>query len=229
MYAAGSAGPGAHRTRARVRAEVTVIEDTSRRRLFEAEVERLLDRLFGTALRLTRNRADAEDLVGETVAKAWAGLDQLCDPRTFEAWIQRILANTFVSQWRHRRAQPELALHPEEDGTALDGEGFSLFERLHQPFLLWWSTPEAMLETKLLREDLERALDSLPDAFRVAIVLTEVQGHSYAEAAEQLGVPVGTVRSRLSRARGLLQRALWEEAKEAGIVPDHGRGKDDRD
>jgi RNA polymerase sigma-70 factor (ECF subfamily) len=229
MYASGAPAAAIPQPRARLRAEERVTEETSRRRLFEAEVERLLDRLYGTALRLTRNRADAEDLVGETVAKAWASLAELRDPRTFEAWIQRILATTFVSQWRHRRARPEVALDANEDDAARDGEGFSLFERLHQPFLLWWSTPEAMLETKLLREHLERALDSLPDAFRIAIVLVEVQGCSYGEAAEVLAVPVGTVRSRISRARGLLQRALWDEAKEAGIVPGHGRRKEERD
>lgn len=201
-------------------AEVVVSEDASRRRMFEAEVQRLLDRLYGTALRLTRDRDDAEDLVGETVAKAWAKLAELRDPRTFEAWIQRILANTFVSQWRRRRTQREVVLDAaddEDDWMATDEAAFSLFERLHQPFLLWWRTPEELLQTKLLREHLERALDALPDPFRIAIVLVEVQGHSYAEAAELLGAPVGTVRSRLHRARALLQSALWNEARDAGL------------
>jgi RNA polymerase sigma factor (sigma-70 family) len=211
---------------AQARAKVAVSEEATQRQFFEANVERLLDRLFGTALRLTRNRADAEDLVGETVAKAWTNFGELRDPRTFEAWIQRILANTFVSEWRPRSTRAEVALNTEEDGTALDAHGFSLFERLHQPFLLWWSTPEELLETKVLREHLERALDSLPDAFRIAIVLVEVQGYSYAETAELLEVPVGTVRSRLSRARGLLQRALWEQAKDAGLLPGPGRKKE---
>lgn len=197
-------------------------DDAGRRRFFEAELQRLLDRLYGTALRLTRDRADAEDLVGETVAKAWASLGELRDACTFEAWIRRILATTFVSQWRRRRARAEVPLDEggtdDDDGAPADDAGFSLFERLHQPFLLWWSTPEQLLETKILREHLEAALDALPDAFRIAIVLVEVQGNSYGEAAELLGVPVGTVRSRLSRARGLLQRALWEQAKDAGLA-----------
>lgn len=205
--------------------EEPVPEDASRRRLFAAEVERLTDRLFGTALRLTRHRADAEDLVAESVAKAWARLDELRDMQCFEAWIQRILGNTFVSQWRRRRAHPEVALEAEDaDG---EGETFSLFEQLHQPFLLWWSNPEEMLVNKLLREDLERALDGLPDGFRIVVVMVEVQGYSYAEAAELLQVPVGTVRSRLNRARGLLQRALWRQAREAGLAPEHGRNAGD--
>ena len=198
-------------------------EDVSRRRFFETEVERLMDRLFGTALRLTRNREDAEDVVAETVARAWAKLDELHDRRSFEAWIQRILSNTFVSQWRHRRCRPEVALDAEEEGS--EGDEFSLFEKLHQPFLLWWTNPEHTLINKLLHEDLEKALDSLPDVFRIVVVLVEVQGCSYPEAADLLQVPVGTVRSRLSRARGLLQRALWEQAKEAGLLPTHSHRK----
>jgi len=183
---------------------------------FAEKVARLTDRLYGTALRLTRNSADAEDLVAETVAKAWTKLGELSDRQSFDAWIQRILANTFVSEWRHRRASPEVAMEPEpEDG---EGEPFSMFERLHQPFLLWWTTPEEEVIAKLLREDIERALDALPDAFRIAIVLVDVQGNTYTETADLLGVPVGTVRSRLARARAQLQRALWQHAKDAGLL-----------
>jgi RNA polymerase sigma-70 factor (ECF subfamily) len=186
-----------------------------RRDWFAANIERLADRLYGTALRLTRNRDDAEDLVAETVAKAWTKVAELNDPAAFDGWIQRILSNTFVSEWRHRRASPEVPLEaPEGEDT----EPFSLFEKLHQPFLLWWSSPEEETIAKLLGEDLDRALDSLPEAFRLAIVLVEVQGYSYAEAAGLLGVPVGTVRSRLARARSQLQRALWHHATEAGLI-----------
>ena len=183
---------------------------------FAEKVERLSDRLYGTALRLTRNSDDAEDLVAETVARAWAKLGELSDPQSFDAWILRILTNTFVSEWRRRRASPEVAMEPEpEDG---EDEPFSLFEKLHQPFLLWWSTPEEEVIAKLLREDIDRALDALPDAFRIAIVLVDVQGYSYSEAAELLGVPIGTVRSRLARARSQLQRALWQHGKDAGLL-----------
>jgi len=202
--------------------------DAGIRQFFAAEVERLADRLFGTALRLTRNRDDAEDLVAETVAKAWAKLPELRDLQCFDAWIQRILANTFVSEWRHRRASPEIAIEPGVEHDE-EGEPFSLFEKLHQPFLLWWASPEESVIAKLLREDIERALDGLPDAFRIAVVLVDVQGHSYPEAAELLGVPVGTVRSRLARARGLLQRSLWQHARDAGFHDNHDHGKEARD
>ena len=190
---------------------------------FAERVARLTDRLYGTALRLTRNSADAEDLVAATVAKAWAKLGELSDPQSFDAWIQRILANTFLSEWRHRRASPEVLVDPEPEEE--QGEAFSLFERLHQPFLLWWRTPEEEAIAKLLREDLDRALDALPDAFRVVIVMVEVQGYSYSEAAELLEIPIGTVRSRLARARSRLQRALWQHAQDAGLLDRRLSGK----
>ena len=194
--------------------------DAGTRAFFSAEIERVADRLFGTALRMTRNRVEAEDLVAETVAKAWARLPGLHDRQSFEAWIQRILANTFVSEWRHRRASPEVAMECDEAG-----EPFSLFEKLHQPFLLWWSTPETAVMATLLREDIARAIDGLPDAFRLTVILVDVQGHSYPEAAELLGVPIGTVRSRLARARGLLQHSLWQHARDAGLLDPHHAGE----
>ncbi|MBD5803920.1 ECF RNA polymerase sigma factor SigR [Azoarcus sp. Aa7] len=180
------------------------------RTFFTLRVEELADRLYGVALRFTRNRAAAEDLVSETVVKAWAHLPQLEDRTCFEKWIFRILANTFFSQCRHEREET-LAAEEDEDG-------FSLFDRLHQPFLLWWGNPEQELIHKLLCEDLDRALGALPDCYRAVVVSVDLLGHSYAEVAEMLGVPVGTVRSRLNRARSQLQRALWHQAQAAGLV-----------
>lgn len=184
------------------------------RRFFEDEVERLLDRLYGTAVRLTGSRPDAEDLVGDALIKAWAKRDSLKDPQSFEKWIFRILVNTFISDRRRHQARPHETIIG--DGVC-EPEGFSLFERMHQPFLLWWGNPEQQLLDKLLREDIEQALQDLPEAFRVVVMLVEVQGFSYAEAAETLDVPVGTVRSRLSRGRSLLQRTLWRQASQLGI------------
>lgn len=182
---------------------------------FQAAIERRMDCLYGSALRLTRNPADAEDLVSEAVIKAWAHLDTLQDRQAFPKWVLRILTNTFISNCRRKGHHFELLDEAEE--LDCDGEHFSLFEKVHQPFLLWWSNPEQELVNKLLREDIERALDELPDGFRTVVVLIEIQGCSYAEAAEALGVPIGTVRSRLNRARSMLQRALWRQATEAGL------------
>ena len=187
--------------------------DDDGRAFFRTEIERLMDRLYGTALRLTRNPADAEDLVSDTVTKAWAHLGQLTDRQAFQKWLFRIMANTFISDRRRVRHETrDVSL------SAEDEDGFSLFERLHQPFLLWWSYPERELINRLLRDDIERALDTLADEFRTVVILIEINGHSYAEAAEILAVPIGTVRSRLSRARSVLQRALWEHADAAGLT-----------
>jgi RNA polymerase sigma-70 factor (ECF subfamily) len=139
------------------------------------------------------------------------GLGSLRDRERIRGWLFRILTNLFISQRRAR------AIRPVEERLADNGPEFSLFERLHQPFLLWWSTPEQEFLDKLVREDLLRAIDSLPDVFRVVTVLADVQGLSYQEIAAALDVPVGTVRSRLARGRGLLQKALWQHATDAGV------------
>lgn len=195
-----------------------------RRRFFERQIEHLADRLYGTALRLARNPDDAEDVVAEAVAKAWSRLDELRDVEHFEGWLFRILNHTFISLWRRRRCRQDRETRldlsdPDDTGPAQ----FSLFEQLHQPFLLWWGTPEKQLLDALLREDIEAALDALPDAFRITMVMVEVQGYTYREVSELLDVSLGTVRSRLNRARSLLQAALWERAREAGLV--HGARK----
>jgi RNA polymerase sigma-70 factor (ECF subfamily) len=182
---------------------------------FSEAVVDILPELFGTARRLTRNSADAEDLVAEAVAKAWRGSDALADRSAFRRWMHRILANTYTSWWRAAEARPVVESLMDETST---DESFSLFERLHQPFLLWFSTPEQVFLNDLLREDLERAIDQLPEPFRVAVVLSDVQGLSYQEIADALHVPIGTVRSRLARGRATLQRALWQHGLDAGLV-----------
>ncbi len=192
----------------------------ARRQRFEKEVDRLLDRLYGCALRLTRDPDEAEEIVAETVSKAWSHLHELREPDRLPAWLFRILNTTFISHWR--RCQARQRNEAELIHTAVEteaAEDFSLFERLHQPFLLWWATPEERFLNDLLHEDIVRALDSLPDAYRLAVVFVEIEGYTYAEAAHLLEIPVGTVRSRLNRGRSLLQRALWEQGREAGFIP----------
>jgi RNA polymerase sigma-70 factor (ECF subfamily) len=187
---------------------------------FEREVVSALPDLYGTALRLSRNPTDAEDLVAEAVAKAWLKVDSLHDRSSFRGWICRILTNAYISDRRARAVRP--ALEPLGDDAG--AEGFSLFERLHQPILLWWGTPEQEMLDKLLREDLERAIDALPDVYRVAVVMADLQGESYQAIGEALSVPIGTVRSRLARGRALLQKRLWDHAVDAGLVaPNEGR------
>ncbi len=186
----------------------------ARRAMFEQEIHQLMDRLYGTALRLSRNPDDAEDIVAETVATAWNKLDQLTDNTCFEGWLFRILNHTFISQWRRRQCRQEKEVALEDNGN--DGD-FSLFEKLHQPFLLWWGTPEQSFLNQILQEDIQKALDQLPDDFRIVMVLVEIEGYSYHQTANLLEIPSGTVRSRLHRARSLLQRALWHQGQEAGL------------
>lgn len=180
---------------------------------FGDQVEALLPELFGVAVRLCSNRADAEDLVAESVTKAWEALQSLEDRSSFRAWVFRILNNTFVS---HCRSASAKAVHEPLDTT--EPEPFSLFERLHQPILMWWGNPELGFLNRLLHEDLERAIDGLPDVFREVVVMVDVQGLRYQDVATVLDIPIGTVRSRLSRGRSVLQRALWTHAQEAGLA-----------
>jgi RNA polymerase sigma-70 factor (ECF subfamily) len=186
---------------------------TDRVSWFETEAERLIPDLYGAALRMARNDADAQDLVADAVGNAWTHLASLQDRASFRGWVFRILHNCFVSRCRSLRAQATEESYDEEGAHA-----FSLFERLHQPFLLWWgSNPEQEFLDKLFREDLERAVDALPEHFRVVVVLADLQGFSYNDIAGILAIPIGTVRSRLARGRSLLQRALWQHAVDAGL------------
>jgi len=191
-------------------------QETPAREQFAQHIESHLGQLYRTALRLTRNPADAEDLVAETVARALSSIDTLQDPARMGSWILRIMTNHFISE--RRRAvyrTPHEEYIEEPDG---EEKPFSIFERLHQPVLLWWGNPEQQFLDKLLHDDIEVALDNLPEGFRIVIVLADVEGLKYHEIAESLDVPVGTVRSRLARARSMLQKSLWQHALERGLV-----------
>ena len=183
---------------------------------FEEEVMALLPDLMSAARYMADHRTEAEDVVAEAVARAWEKREDLRDRDRFRGWLFRILRTCYLGRRRRRERRPEETPLPDE------GEGepsFSLFERVHRPFLLWWSDPEERFFDQLLQEDLERAVEALPDAYRSALVLVDVQGFSYAEAAEILEVPVGTVRSRLSRARSRLKEDLWTHARDRGLAP----------
>ena len=182
---------------------------------FETGVLALLGPLHGVARRLTKNDADAEDLVAESITRAWRARASLVDGGAFRAWMFRILNNTFISERREALARPREELLV-EDGDEEEG-AFSIFERLHRPFLLWFANPEQEFLDKLLREDLDRALAALPEHYRVVVVLADVEGLKYGEIAEALDIPIGTVRSRLARARCALQRALWNVARDHGL------------
>ena len=185
---------------------------------FGRAVEECMDSLFGLAMRLTRNGADAEDLVADSVARAWSAIATLDDRARVRPWLFRILHNCFISDYRKKSVRPsewsydELSVDGEEDDLAL------LLGEQSDEFLVWWANPEREFANRLLGEDIMAAIEMLPEAFRAAITLVTVEGLSYDEAAEVLGVPPGTIRSRMKRGRTLLQKALWEHGKDAGLV-----------
>jgi RNA polymerase sigma-70 factor (ECF subfamily) len=189
---------------------VTISKDA-----FETPVLAILGPLHGVARRLTKNEADAEDLVAESVTRAWQARASLADTRAFRAWMFRILTNTFISERRKMLARPREERLVDESSEREDA--FSLFERLHQPFLLWFANPEQEFLDKLLGEDLDRAIAALPEHYRVVVVLADVEGLKYNEIAEALDLPIGTVRSRLARARSALQQTLWSVARDHGL------------
>jgi RNA polymerase sigma-70 factor (ECF subfamily) len=191
--------------------------------VFETQVMQTLGRLHGVAMRLTRNETDAEDLVAETIARAWRARDSLTAPSAFRAWIFRILNNTFISD--RRRASVRGQSEPIVDENVEHEPSFSIFDQLHQPFLLWYDNPEREFLDKLLRDDIDRALLALPEHYRVVVVMADMEDLKYAEIAETLQIPIGTVRSRLARARAALQKTLWTLARDRGMAVPQAPGR----
>lgn len=185
---------------------------------FSQQIEELLDTLYAAALRLTQQSADAEDLVAGSVEKAWRCIDTLADQSRFRPWIFQIMRNHFISGFRRRSARPpELGL----DDLFEDEGGVDLASYLMEQsddFLNWWASPEKEFVNQLLRTEIMEAINRLPMPYRVVILLINVEGFGYDEAAEVLGIPTGTVRSRMKRGRTLLQKSLWRQAREAGLI-----------
>jgi RNA polymerase sigma-70 factor (ECF subfamily) len=192
---------------------------------FSRVVEESMDALYGMALRLTRNDAAAEDLVADSVAAAWVAFGKLENRKSARPWLFRILYNRFVSDYRRKSARPVETSWVELDASCDDQDDmFNLLESLPHEFQVWWSNPERDYVNKLLGEDIANAIASLPEVFRTAVVLVNVEGLTYDEAANVLGVPPGTIRSRMRRGRTLLQKSLWEHAKDAGLETADQRG-----
>jgi RNA polymerase sigma-70 factor (ECF subfamily) len=186
-------------------------EDPALKDRFEREVLPILPNLYGAALRLTRNPQDAEDLVQETFLRAYRGFAGFQEGTNLRAWMYRILTNTFINTYRKKQREPVTV---QDD----DIEDWYLYDRLGG------STVEASAESEVLEklpdEDVQRALEALPEGFRMAVLLADVEGFSYKEIAEIMDVPIGTVMSRLHRGRKALQKALWETVRERGLVTD---------
>jgi RNA polymerase sigma-70 factor (ECF subfamily) len=185
---------------------------------FSHNVEVNVDSLYALALRLTRNNADAEDLVAESVAKAWAAIKTLEDKNRFRPWMFRILHNCFISDYRKKKLRPTQTVYEEPTTGDDNQEVAALLIQQPDEFVSWWANPEREFTNKLLGQDIMAAIERLPESFRITVQLINVEGLSYDEAAEVLDISPGTVRSRMNRGRTLLQKALWEHAKDAGLI-----------
>jgi RNA polymerase sigma-70 factor (ECF subfamily) len=168
--------------------------------------------LFSTALRMTRNRSDAEDLVQETYVKGWRSFRTFQEGTNLRAWLFRIMTNTYINKYNAaKRKGTEVELD--------DVEELFLYKRLgsiDQSKLS--SSAEDQMLNLFTDDEVKNALESLPEDFRIPVLLSDVDGFSYKEIAEMLEIPMGTVMSRLHRGRKIMQKMLYEYARERGLI-----------
>jgi len=188
------------------RPEASVEDGSSKREEFEAEALVHLDVLYGRGLRLTGgDEARAEDLVQETVLKAWRAWDSYETGTNCKAWLLTILRNTFINEFRQKKSRPDPVDYD-------DVEERPVWSQLRQ------EDPSGEFFDSIIDDEIVEAIEELPEDFRVTLVLSDLDGLSYAEISEQLGIPEGTVKSRLYRARQRLQKELYDYAKSMGYV-----------
>ena len=179
---------------------------------FTADAMQYAPQLFSTALRMTRNRSDAEDLVQETYVKGWRSFRTFQEGTNLRAWLFRIMTNTYINKYNAaKRKGTEVELD--------DVEELFLYKRLgsiDQSKLS--SSAEDQMLNLFTDDEVKNALESLPEDFRIPVLLSDVDGFSYKEIAEMLEIPMGTVMSRLHRGRKIMQKMLYEYARERGLI-----------
>ena len=175
----------------------------SQREAFEKKAEKAFPSILGTALRLTRSRDDAEDLAQEAIVRAYEAFDRF-DGTNFKAWMLRIVTNLYINRYRQRARNPQ--------PSSLDEEGAI------EPVAPKDESPAEALFEGLVGAEVEEALGKVPDDFRLAVVLSDIEGMSYQEIADATNVPIGTVRSRLARGRAILRRELEQYALREGYL-----------
>ena len=191
---------------------VSVETDEERAQRFERDAMPFLDQLYGAAMRMTRNPVDAEDLVQETYLKAFAAFDSFQEGTNLRAWLFRILTNTYINQYRRKQRQPYQA-------SADELTDWQLHEAQERTTAAPRSAEVEALD-RLADSDVVEALAAIPEDFRLAVYLADVEGFSYKEIAEIMDTPVGTVMSRLHRGRKLLRESLRDYAIERGFISD---------
>jgi RNA polymerase sigma-70 factor, ECF subfamily len=181
---------------------------------FSDQAMEFMPSLYTAAMRMTRNAADAEDLVQETYLKAYRAFGTFQQGTNLKAWLYRILTNTFINSYRSKKRRP--------DESELDEvEDLYLYRRLGglEAAAAGRSAEEEVLDS-FTDDEVKQALEALPEQFRMAVLLADVEGFSYKEIAEILDIPIGTVMSRLHRGRKALQKGLFEFGLERGLVGD---------